>query len=67
MNYLKKVAPFEDGGRSTSYRKLVYTMVVKNGMPYELVKPLVDTWDASTIDFASEEPYEYEHATRNPG
>ena len=42
-------------------------MVIKNGMPYELVKPLVDKWDKSTIDFASEEPYEYEHATRNPG
>jgi hypothetical protein len=66
VNYLKKVAPFEDGGRSTSYRKLIYTMVVKNGMPYELVKPLVDKWDQSTIDFASEEPYEYEHATRYP-
>lgn len=67
VNYLKKVAPFEDGGRSTSYRKLIYTMVVKNGMPYELVKPLVDKWDESTIGFASEEPSEYEHATRNPG
>lgn len=66
VNYLKKVAPFEAGGRSTSYRKLVYTMVKKNGMPYELVKPLVDKWDESTIGFASEEPSEYEHATRNP-
>jgi hypothetical protein len=30
------------------------------------VKPLVDKWDESTIGFASEEPSEYEHATRDP-
>ena len=65
-NYLKKVDPFSTGSRSESYRRLIYTMVVKNGMAYDDVKQAVDEWDAKTIDFQSEEPDQYEHATREP-
>lgn len=65
-NYLAKIEPFEAGTRSESYRKLMFTMVVKNGMPYEDVYEAIRDWDAKTIDYQSEEPYQFEHAIREP-
>lgn len=65
-NYLAKIKPFEAGSRSESYRKLMFTMVVKNGMPYEDVYEAIRDWDAKTIDYQSEEPYQFEHAIREP-
>lgn len=65
-NYLAKIEPFESGSRSESYRKLMFTMVVKNGMPYEDVYEAIRDWDAKTIDYQSEEPYQFEHAIREP-
>lgn len=65
-NYLAKIEPFEVGSRSESYRKLMFTMVVKNGMPYEDVYEAIREWDAKTIDYQSEEPYQFEHAIREP-
>lgn len=65
-NYLAKVEPFSEGGRSEGYRKLMFTMVIKNGMPYEDVYEAIRDWDAKTIDYQSEEPYQFEHAIREP-
>lgn len=65
-NYLAKIKPFEAGSRSESYRKLMFTMVVKNRMPYEDVYEAIRDWDAKTIDYQSEEPYQFEHAIREP-
>lgn len=65
-NYLAKIEPFSVGSRSESYRKLMFTMVVKNGMPYEDVYEAIREWDANTIDYQSEESYQFEHAIREP-
>ena len=65
-NYLAKIEPFSVGSRSESYRKLVFTMVVKNNMPYEDVRDAIIEWDADTIDYQGEEPYQFEHSIREP-
>lgn len=64
--YLDKVEPFGEGSRSENYRKLVFVMVVKNGMDYDEVKTAIDEWDLTHGDFQHDEPSQYEHATREP-
>lgn len=64
--YLAKCEPFQPGERSTSYRNLVYIMVVKWGMPYDEVKAAVDDWDLTNGDYQHAEPAQFEHATREP-
>lgn len=64
--YLAKCEPFGEGERSGGYRRLVYTMVVKWGMPYDEVKAAVDEWDLQNGAFSRAEPRQYEHATRDP-
>lgn len=62
--YLAKIPPFEVGSRSQSYRQLVYTMVVKNGMQYDEVREAIIQWDKDTIDFQDDEPDQFFHAIR---
>ena len=64
--YLRKVSAFERGERSMQYRKLIFVMVVKWGMPYDEVKTAVDAWDLQNGAFQLDEPSQYEHATRPP-
>lgn len=65
-NYLKKVPQFEVGGRSSSYRKLIYTMVVRRGMVYEDARDAIIKWDADGINYQEEEPTQFYHSIRNP-
>lgn len=65
-NYLKKVPQFEVGGRSASYRKLIYTMVVRRGMVYEDARDAIIKWDADGINYQEEEPTQFYHSIRNP-
>lgn len=64
--YLKKVPQFEVGGRSASYRKLIYTMVVRRGMVYEDARDAIIKWDADGINYQKEEPTQFYHSIRNP-
>lgn len=64
--YLKACDPFPQGERSLGYRRLVYTMVIKHGMPYDDVCEAVTEWDFKNGDFQHDEPKEWYHATRNP-
>lgn len=64
--YLAACEPFPEGERSSSYRKLIYTMVIKWGMPYDEVKPAVDSWDKENGGYQFIESGQYEHATRDP-
>ena len=41
-------------------------MVVKNNMPYEDARDAIIEWDANTIDYQNEEPYQFEHSIREP-
>ena len=66
QKYLAACDPFPEGERSMGYRKLIYTMVVKWGMPYDEVKTAVDAWDLENGDYQGQEPGQYEHATREP-
>lgn len=65
-NYLKKVEPFTEGGRSAGYRKLMYTMVVRRGMIYDDVRDALIKWDADGINYQEEEPNQFYHSIRNP-
>lgn len=65
-NYLKKVDPFTEGGRSAGYRKLTYTMVIRRGMNYDSVRDALIKWDAEGINYQGEEPAQFYHSIRNP-
>lgn len=65
-NYLAKISPFEVGSRSESYRKLVYTMCIKNDMPYDEVREAIIKWDSKNINFQDSEPSQFFHAIREP-
>jgi len=62
--YLAKVEPLEQGTRSAGYRRLMYIMTQRNGMPYEDVLQALIKWDADTINYQSEEPNQFYHALR---
>lgn len=62
--YLAKVEPLEQGSRSAGYRRLMYIMTQRNGMPYDDVLQALIKWDADTINYQAEEPNQFYHALR---
>lgn len=62
--YLAKVEPLEQGSRSAGYRRLMYIMTQRNGMPYDEVFDALVKFDSETINYQAEEPNQFYHALR---
>lgn len=65
--YLNKCKAPTSGGRHNTYRRILYTMVVKNGFDYKLVKNAIIQWDkANGVNQQQSDPDGFYSALTKP-